>query len=208
MKKDKKNPNKYKERDLVNELKNQLSHQYRNIFSHVRLANNNDFRQFLYQNFGYIPVLNEIDLIFEEENGKLRAVEVKLYKIKGKKFNLPFYSGLGQALSLLRYGFDNVALWQLYPEEIDQNLFDRYGAGLWNFIRNDDLKLPLEFSYFKVTSQEPEFIVMQYINHSKGFELIPINNPNFKITWKHPNPIFNNSETQMFRKALKKALGI
>jgi RNAse (barnase) inhibitor barstar len=194
------------ERDLVNELKNQLSHQYKNIFSHVRLANNSHFRHSLSQNLGYIPALNEIDLIFEEENGKLRAVEVKLYKIKGKKFNQPFYSGLGQALSLFRYGFDNVALWHLFPEDIDQDKFDRYGAGLWSFIRND-FKLPLEFSYFEV-SKKNEFSVMQYKNHSKGFKLISINNSDFKITWKYPNPIFNNSQTQKFRIALKKMLGI
>ena len=179
---------KTRERDLVDELKNQLSHRYRNIFSHVNLANKNDFSQILKQSFGYIPVLNEIDLILQERDGKLRAVEVKFYKTEGKKFDKPFYSGLGQALSLLRYGFDNVALWHLFPEEIDQDLFDRYGAGVWSFIRND-LKLPLEFSYFKVTDylQRPEFIVMQYINRSKGVKLIPINNPNFKITWKYSN---------------------
>ncbi len=202
-------PRKTRERDLVDELKNQLSHQYRNIFSHVNLANKNNFSQILQQSFGYIPVLNEIDLILQERNGKLRAVEVKFYKIEGKKFDKPFYSGLGQALSLLRYGFDNVALWHLFPEEIDQNLFDRYGAGAWSFIR-DDLKLPLEFNYFKVTDylQKPEFIVMQYISRSKGFELIPINNPDFKITWKYPNPILENRQTQIFRKALEDSLGI
>ncbi len=45
----KNSPRKIREKDLVDELKNQLSNQYRNIFSHVNLANKNDFSQILQQ---------------------------------------------------------------------------------------------------------------------------------------------------------------
>ena len=204
-----KNRNKIGERFFVDHLKDRLSHLYKKIFSHVNLANNTNFRKALNDNIGYIPVLNEIDLIFQSNQGKLMAIEVKFCKIKGRKISRPFYDGIGQALSLLRYGFDNVGLWHLYLDDIDQKIFDRYGASAWHFIRNK-LMLPLEFTYFKIENyhSKPKFIVMQYLDDSTGAKLIPIDSPNFQITWKYPNPISNTSHAQTLRIALERSLGI
>jgi len=68
--------------------------------------------------------------------------------------------------------------------------FNRYGAEAWAFVRND-LCLPLDFSYFSVSSNGSEnlFKVMQYTERQGGVEILPINHPKFRITWKYSNPI-------------------
>jgi len=59
------------------------------------------------------PLQPEIDMIFCK-NKTMMAVELKYFKRKGNGLSHSFYEGIEQALALLRWGFDNVALWQLY----------------------------------------------------------------------------------------------
>ncbi len=188
--------------------KKKLSDKYKNIFTHVNIAKKEEFRLALQENFGYIPILNEIDLIFQEKDGKLRAVEIKFFQIIEHKIKGAFYAGIGQALTLLRYGFDNVALWHFFPGEEEKKYFDKNGVGVWSFLRNE-INLPIEFTYFKVKDylNHPEFIVMDYNNNpTTGKELMPIDSPEFKIKWRHPNPMLYKPQTKVIRKALTKSL--
>ena len=198
------------ERYLVEKLREKIDPKYQRTFPHINLATSANFREKLYETFGCVPVLNEIDLILLENDGKLKAVEVKLCKVKNGRLTKPFYDGIGQALSLLRYGFDNVALWHLFLGEIDQQKLNRYGAYAWSFIRDEQLRLPLDFSYFEVTSypDNPEFIVMQKTSPLDGKELLRIDDPDFRITWKYPNPLCCTPQSQIFRQAIEQRLKI
>lgn len=198
------------ERFLVEQLKEQLEPRYSCVLSHQDLTRLTVFKGALKERLGYLPVLNEIDLILVGRAGHLSAVEVKYFKLKKDGgFNRPFYDGIGQALSLFRYGFDHVALWHLFPSDIDQSRFDRYGAATWWFIRNQ-LKLPLDFSYFKVEDSlgTPRFVVMQYDGPTSSVQLTPIDSPGFLVTWKYANPLAQTEDVQCLRAALVKALGI
>ena len=197
------------ERQMVQKLKIQLAPRYREVLVHQNLANLTRFRSELEKRFGFLPVLNEIDMIVVGMQGHLSAIEVKCFNVTNGSFSRPFYDGIGQSLSLLRYGFDHVALWHLFPNEIEQKRLDRYGAGTWWFIRNQ-LKLPLDFTYFKVGDnlETPKFIVMQYQGPNESADLLPIDSSNFVVTWKHTNPFVETDEAQCLRAALIDALGI
>jgi hypothetical protein len=198
------------ERFLVGQLKERLAPRYSCVLSHQDLTHLTVFTGALKERLGFLPVLNEIDLILVGKAGHLSAVEVKCFELKRNSgFTRPFYDGIGQALSLLRYGFDHVALWHLFSSDIDQSRFDRYGAATWWFIRNQ-LTLPLDFSYFKVEDSlgTPRFVVMQYGGPTSSVQLTPIDSPEFLVTWKYTNPLAQTEEAQCLRAALVKALGI
>ena len=197
------------EKQMVQNLRIQLAPRYREVLVHQNLANLTGFKNELEKRFGFLPVLNEIDIIVVGRQGHLSAIEVKCFNVSKGSFSRPFYDGIGQSLSLLRYGFDHVALWHLFSNEIDQERFDRYGAGIWWFIRNE-LNLPLEFTYFKVDDhlETPQFIVMQYHGPNTGAELLPIDSSNFVVTWKHANPFMQTEEAKCLRAALIDALDV
>lgn len=197
------------ERLIVEKLKDQLIPRYRKILVHQNLATLTSLKTALENRFGYLPVLNEVDMILVGFEGHLCAIEVKYFTVRGGSFDRPFYDGIGQSLSLLRYGFDYVALWHLFSGDIEQDRFDRYGAATWWFIRNQ-IQLPLDFTYFKVNDdpQAFKFIVMQYQGPDKGAELLPINHSNFIVTWKNPNPFRQTDEGNYLRNAIVAALEI
>jgi len=197
------------EKRMVEKLKAQLAPRYREVLMHQNLATLTGFRAELKRCFGFLPVLNEIDMIVVGKQGHLSAIEVKCFTVSGGSFSRPFYDGIGQSLSLLRYGFDHVALWHLFSGDIDQRRLDRYGAATWWFIRNQT-NLPLDFTYFKVDDhpETPQFIVMQYQGPNTGADLLPIDSSNFVVTWKHPNPFLQTEEAKCLRAALVDALGV
>ena len=194
---------------MVEKLKAQIAPRYREVLVHQNLATLTKFKTELKRRFGFLPVLNEIDMILVGKQGHLNAIEIKCFNMNSGSFSRPFYDGIGQSLSLLRYGFDHVALWHLFSTEIDQRRFDRYGAGTWWFIRNQT-GIPLDFTYFKVEDhpETPRFIVMQYGGPNTGADLLPIDSTNFVITWKHPNPLAQTEEAKCLRAALVDSLGI
>lgn len=197
------------ERALVEKLRQQLSPRYPRILAHQNLASIPGFKGELEQQFGYLPVLNEVDLILQRKKGQLCAVEVKCFDVRSGGFTRPFYDGIGQALSLLRYGFDHVALWHFFTSAADQACLDRYGAAAWWFIRNE-LKLPLEFTYFRVDGDEadPRFTVLQYTSRHTGADLIPVDSTRFDVTWKHPNPLRDDADAAKLRRVLTAALDL
>jgi hypothetical protein len=192
---------------VVDNLRDQLSSRHTRIIVRENLANLTSFRAALESAFGYLPVLNEVDMMLVGPEGRFYAIEVKYFAIRNGSFTRPFYDGIGQALTLLRYGFDSVALWHVFADGIDQARLDRYGAATWWFIHNQT-SLPLEFTYFKVADEEPtlKFVVMQYEGPNSGAALLPIDHERFKITWKHPNPFRHTDDGRRLRSALVSAL--
>ena len=194
---------------VVEQLRDQLLPRHRKIIVRENLVNLTGFKAALETAFGYLPVLNEVDMMLVGPEGQFYAIEVKYFAIRDGSFTRPFYDGIGQALSLLRYGFDSVALWHVFAGGIDQARLDRYGAATWWFIRNQTT-LPLEFTYFKVADEEPtlKFVVMQYEGPNSGAALLPINHEHFKVTWKHPNPFRHTHDGKCLRSALVSALNL
>ena len=193
------------ERYLVKKLREKLVNKFDEIHIHRKPSVSPKMRKYIEQQLGYIPILQpEIDMIFREKSGKLNAVEVKLLRSSEAGYNMPFYLGIGQALALHRFGFDNVALWLFVLENVPMDKMNQYGAEAWAFVRND-LNLPLDYTYFQVEmrGKNPKYHVMQYISRQKGFMLLKIDDPSFRIKWKYGNPIMNNPVQRIIRGALE-----
>ena len=110
---------------------------------------------------GYEPILRpEVDLIVRAGD-LLNAIEVKHLDANKHSFG-PFFHGVGQALSLLEFGFDHVGLWIVFTSSHASKI-DQYGAWTWSHIRNM-LGLPIEFSFLtrKLGNGSLTYEVRQY----------------------------------------------
>jgi hypothetical protein len=201
------------ERNLVKELEKKLNKIVLNPFNKISIHNRinvNEIKTEFYNKFNYYPVLQpEIDMIFRTHDNKLNAIEVK-YLTKKKNYSFSYYFGIGQALSLKRFGFDHVGLWLLIDEDIPEKEIHKYGSAAWSLIRND-LKLNLEYSYFKVSQRKKNinFSVMQYKEKLRGFEIAKnINDNNFCVTWKYQNEIKCYDEPKYLRYLIEKYICI
>lgn len=89
---------------------------------------------------GFCPVLHpDVDICLKRHSGQLDGVELKVI---GSKSSRAFYTGIGQALALHRYGFDHSALWVVFESEEDLR---RLGSAAWYFVRNSAM-LALDFT--------------------------------------------------------------
>jgi len=136
-------------------------------------------------------------------NGILSAIEVKLFRRTKGYYSTPFYEGIGQALAMLGYGFDHVALWYLFQEKDLKFAKNAYGSQTWHFIRNA-LDLPLDFSFFAIreSGNKLSFDVMKFTGEDNWVKLCPLDDPRFRITWKHKNPLRNDDTAAAIREGL------
>lgn len=185
------------ERKIVEFLRDQLQGKFKNIWIHKKVSSSQRFRDLVEEKLGSIPMLQpEFDMVFETYDGKLNAVEVKYLNYKGKGYNLPYYHGIGQALALMRFGFDHVGLWLVVGSSIDEKTLNKYGREAWKFIR-EELQVPLEYSYFRFNHYEDnlKFMVMS----KTGIDLLDVDDEKFLITWKNPNPLKLNEQQKILR---------
>lgn len=190
---------------LVRQLAAQLAHRVSRTWTCRKPSASSTFKSEIRERLGYIPILQpEIDLCMQLTDGKLVAVEAKLFSGDALTFRTPFYTGIGQALALHRYGFDHVALWFLFADGAARDAYNRYGAEVWSFVRND-LALPLDFSYLAVNRHGGgyRFDVIQYTGRQTGVTLLPIDDPSFTMTWKHQNPIRDAPVQRALRSTLE-----
>jgi len=199
------------ENELVDTLCLQLIKKFDWIKKRNNPATSKIVKKYLKEKLNYIPLLQpDIDIIFLEKSGNLNAVEVKLFRPKSTGFKMRFYKGIDQALALHRYGFNYVALWQFFHPSINMDDINKYGAESWYFIRNR-LKLPLDFSYFKIILEDDEykFHILQYESPSTGFSLgKAIDDSDFRIDWKYENPYKNDRTSVEIRESIIKYLKI
>jgi len=149
------------------------------------------------------PLQPEMDIIIVEppnpqilpSRPKLRAIEIKLFEKTDGRINQSFYKGIEQALALLQWGFDNVALWQLFGETVSESELRDYGCKTWNYIHGT-LQLPIDFTPIKLIGTDIEQMQFRPIqadwrNNLTPLELLKIDDPSFHITYTHPNPLVN-----------------
>jgi hypothetical protein len=157
------------------------------------------------------PLQPEIDMIFCKGN-EMMAVELKYFQRRGKGLDHSFYEGIEQALALLRWGFDYVALWQLFDSSIRKEELWFYGGWTWYFLHGEanqgGLNLPIDFTFMLVnsTSQGYDFRPIQprFTGSSIRLELLPpLYNPEFQITNTHPNILLDKCpEVKVLRSML------
>lgn len=156
------------------------------------------------------PLQPEIDMILCKEN-KMIAVEIKYFEMKGNSLNRSFYEGIEQALALLRWGFDNVALWQLFDESVGAEELYFYGIWTWKFLHappeREGLGLPIDFTMLQVKANQTGYdfypVIPEKDNHGVRLKLLPPPyDPRFLITTSQPNPLINSEQAQRLRSIL------
>jgi hypothetical protein len=160
------------------------------------------------------PLQPEIDMILCKDD-KMIAVEIKYFEIKGNSLSRSFYEGIEQTLALLRWGFDHVALWQLFEESVAPEELFFYGGWTWSFVHasseHGGIGLPIEFTFMQVRKHgaECDFYPVQPERAPGGIRLRilpPPYNPRFRITTPHPNPLAHSQEGQRLRNILQEWL--
>jgi len=194
------------ERMLTKELAKRLHGEFQRVFHNKIPSRNQEILRVWRQYYGHVapPLQPEIDLILIDDLDTIRAVEVKYFERKGSELSQPFYSGIDQALALLQWGFDNVALWQLFEEGLSNEDLRRYGCRTWRFVHGF-LGLPIDFSVIRVMrTDEIRFQVVQadWGNDLTPMNLLDVDDPNFHITWRHPNLLYFTEEAKILKKLL------
>jgi hypothetical protein len=161
------------------------------------------------------PLQPEIDLIMweppeynkSENDWTLRAIEIKYFKKINGSINQSFYKGIEQTLALLQWGFDNVALWQLFDKSISEDEMLSYGGRTWAYIHNR-IPLPIEYTMIEIVENElsnkkfrviqPDWENFPEIKWKKWLvELYPFG-------WKRENPLRNYTNKDYKHPLLKK----
>lgn len=162
------------------------------------------------------PLQPEIDMILCKDK-TMMAIELKYFRRKRRGLDHSFYEGIEQALALLRWGFDYVALWQLFehPSISPEELWF-YGGWTWNFLHapheHGGLKLPIEFTFMLVraTNQGYDFHPVQpeRIDGSIRLKVLrPPYDPKFRISTPHPNILLDRCpEVKRLRSMLEEWL--
>lgn len=154
------------------------------------------------------PLQPEIDIVILEPSDSLgrqniRAIEVKFYRKTDDRINQSFYKGIEQSLALLQWGFDNVALWQVFDESFSNDELRDYGCRTWLYVHGV-LHLPIEFTPLQLV-QRARSIGFQVIQADWWDELTPlrlrdIDDPDFCFRYTHQNPFVNEQlRRHMFR---------
>lgn len=160
------------------------------------------------------PLQPEIDMILCKED-KMIAVEIKYFEIKGNSLSRSFYEGIEQTLALLRWGFDHVALWQLFEESVAVEELFFYGGWTWSFVhappKYGGIGLPIEFTFYQVRKSQTgyDFHPVQPERYNGGIRLRilhPPYSPKFQIKTRHPNPLAYSKEGQRLRSILQEWL--
>jgi hypothetical protein len=153
------------------------------------------------------PLQPEIDMILCKGD-ELTAIELKYFVHRGGGLNHSFYEGIEQTLALLRWGFDHVALWQLYEETISKEELWFYGIWTWIFLHgkpdSGGLNLPIEFTPYRVRKVHDGFDFLPVNPIEKNGKLAlaylhPPYHPDFHIHAKHENPLLVLPEVQKIR---------
>jgi len=155
------------------------------------------------------PLQPEIDMIFRRRN-EMMAVEIKYFEVKGSSLSRSWYEGVEQSLALLRWGFDYVALWQLFEAQVKEELWF-YGGWMWNFAHAPSefggIMLPIDYTMMQVQQRENGYdfrpVQPERDDGALRLELLPPPyDPTFVVSWRHPNPLRNSPEAQKNRNTL------
>jgi len=91
----------------------------------------------------------EVDVITCEERGrKVNGYEVKYFRMTDKGINYSYYEGLGEALALLKFGFDRVALVHVFDGKVPKEQSESYAKNMASLLKK--LQLPIDYRYYRV----------------------------------------------------------
>ena len=146
------------------------------------------------------PPQPEIDMILEDNTGKMRAVELKVIRKYGNSIRPSYYQGIGQTLAYLHFGFPQVALWQCFDGNTmeDSEIYE-YNSAFEKIVF--PIKPYLDTTFFKIICTEKELrIQTRLFNNFKNTTWwedgigVPMNG-DYLIRWTSSNLLVGGFNT-------------
>ena len=142
---------------ILEQKKEQENKRYwlKRVYSHVNLATK-DF-QGIWSGWweDETPPKLEVDMIFVFEDIKkvyddalIVATEIKFFRDIARR---NFFEGLQQALAFSLFGFDGLALWHIFSEEIDDKIVESYAKATNDIVTG--FELPIFYLAAKISNQ-------------------------------------------------------
>jgi hypothetical protein len=196
---------KRREIEITKELAKRLQRKFPNfkIYANKCPSRSSEIKKLWFEKFRETcpPLQPEMDIIIyecqdhsaPEYSRKIRAIEIKCFERTEGAVNQSFYKGIEQALALIQWGFDNVALWQLFDDSFSEEDLRNYGCRTWYFIHGV-LKLPIDFTMLQLRGTDLQKVSYQVIqadwkNNLAPSGLLDIDDPLFQFTYTHKNPL-------------------
>jgi hypothetical protein len=189
------------ENDLANHLQKMLAPKFKDVQANVNLASRKFYEDWKkWWNSDNPLAQPQIDLLFVSSDLSLVAAELKYYRLsENAPLNQPYYSGIDEALALLKFGFTCVSLWHFYDSEVPAELMKTYVRNCWNL--TGWLGLRINYEAFRVYGrQETDF---KQISLSSLSEVSPMFSP-----YGASNPLVDNWDAKKARDFIRKALRI
>ncbi len=106
------------------------------------------------------PAQPEIDVVFWPEKHftpepVVYAAEVKYFRSKGGSMYPEIYSGVGEAIAYLGFGFDGVFLWHLFDSELNYDLISKVKSYVSSLILNSQASITYRSITVPRTQQNP-----------------------------------------------------
>ena len=143
----------------------------------------------------------EIDLLFVSSDLKLLAAELKYYRpSESALLNQAYYSGIEEALALLKFGFTCVSLWHFYDAEVPEEAMKRYVRDCRGLTIG--LGLRINYEAFRVYGRlESDFKqISTNLTEAKSYSL--------QSPFGTSNPLLNNLDRKKAQDFIRKALRI
>lgn len=150
----------------------------------------------------------EIDLLVIRRNQWI-GIELKYLKYqragKSRLALPPYYSGIGQALALLRYGFDSVSLWHCFSSLVDEEDILKRAGQTADLIH--DLTLPI--GYVTLIAEDQDVVTFRTASVYR-YPVRLVIEPGVPNPFLHgrPNPFRDEEDAKRIREFIAQARGI
>jgi hypothetical protein len=181
------------------------------VLTHVTPAKSSKVYSKLKKAYGGLspPLQPDVDILFRKGDD-IRAVEVKVFHLNAKnRLSRSYYEGMDQALALLSLGFNRVALWHIFDNDIGLVKLARYGSYAQLFTR--ELGLPMDFTamYLVKDKRDYRFVPARpVIKDFKTKELVKarllrfLDDPMMPFVWRSNNPLLTRPLVAEIRKVM------
>jgi hypothetical protein len=142
----------------------------------------------------------QIDLLLVDSSLELLSVELKYLRLgEDGRIDHPFYSGIDEALALLRFGFVCVSLWHCFDERIPIDIVRKYREGTSSLVEAIDL--PVNYSALHVVRAEEKVQFREFLSDMSESERLP-------SLYGKSNPLHATGQAAKIQDFLRTALKI
>ena len=148
---------KKKEERLYDPLKERLEQSGYTVYTNINLASYDYKKYWTKWHIEDIPTLQpQIDLLLvKKEDFSIRAIEVKYFEMKGKRIDKSYYDGIGEALALMNFGFESVALWHCFHKDVPPKQMQKYALRTLNL--RETLSLRFDYGCLRFVEENGNF---------------------------------------------------